>query len=79
MRIFSSIGYISTADLLQVSQLLTAPDFQIHSGPVLQSLSLQQRSHCCFEFTAGPEAYPVMAHSLCFYWSADAACAPACR
>lgn len=53
----------STSDPLQVSQLLTARNFQKYSGPVLESLSMQQHSFRCFDFTAVPEAYPVTAHS----------------
>lgn len=42
-----------------MSQLLTAHEFQKHSGSVLQSLFLVQKSFHCFEFTAEPGAYLV--------------------
>ena len=44
---------------MQVSQLLASRNFQRHSGPVLESLSLQPDNETCFNFDASPEAYPV--------------------
>lgn len=50
-------------DPLQVSRLLTARNFQRHSGPLLESLSLQQQSYGCFKLTAESGTYPVTAYS----------------
>lgn len=44
---------------VQVSDLIAAKQFQTHSGPVLETLSLQNYGYDCFDFAAPPAAYPV--------------------
>ena len=63
---------------MQVSQLLASRNFQRHSGPVLESLSLQPDNGTCFNFDASPEAYPVRPSSCLHsmtddyqYWSSS--------
>jgi hypothetical protein len=43
----------------QVSQLLATPNFQEHSGEMLDSLSMEDEANHCFDCAALPEAYPV--------------------
>jgi hypothetical protein len=44
---------------LQISHLLTASSFQRYSGPVLESLTMQEWGYSGFDFAAPPEIYPV--------------------
>jgi hypothetical protein len=49
--------------VLQVSDLIAAKRFQAHSGPVLETLSIQNYGYDCFDFAAPPAAYPVRCDS----------------
>jgi hypothetical protein len=52
----------TSVSLPQVSELLAASNFQRHSGPTLESLTmhlLDDGSGGCFDFSAPPKTYPV--------------------
>lgn len=53
------VGSYYCCQTVQVSDLIAAKQFQKHSGPVLETLSLRHYGHDCFDFAAPPEAYPV--------------------
>ena len=54
--------------LLQMTEMLAHGNFQLHSGPMLETFAVQQVWNWCFDFAVRPEAYTVMS------CTADTAC-----